>query len=655
MITPKCIILLARKKVKKVKLKIKLESALMIGGYSHSNPFADKCTASNPDGLPIIPASVIKGAIRMEFEKLFTPNCNKECDIEGDNTCDACKIFGKEGDYEGLVRFYDAHLKDKKEIFTEKKDRKEGDGKKDVPTGYGYNERPGVVINRKTRTSEDNKLFLFETTAQFDKSEQLEFEAKLDVSPSLKNDCDLWEKLRKAIALVFSIGGGRSRGLGFCQFDLIENSASDTMDDNIPPLSSNSVKVILSMNSQHITIGSNKPYQHFVQTHDYIPGSTLRGALAKGMVRKLKENGKGNGDIAEMLDENFTKSGLIFDDCLPTEGNTPSKIIPFSARTCKVHDGFLDDYTDINDKPHGVIDVVIPDLIYEKADLPIANLYKCSQSDCDNVMTDISGYYRKGAKYEKIEISKRVVTRSAQNRKLRNSAEGQLFSIESIEKPADKTFNFVGTVRNINSDMLTKLDEWNCKKLHVGAERSTGYGNIKIEFENLTEEKDIRKRIDKFNDTLKTNMDRCKKKWGELCKGEIGNETYFTVDLLSDTILLDENGLYAGLLPEEWEIKTDEGIIIAVAERIRSYARTELVSGFMFKLDSNGNKQFMSKRVQQAIKRGSVFVYKISADKLDEILPKLLDLEQKGIGERKEEGFGHIRICDEFHYEKEVY
>jgi CRISPR-associated protein Csx10 len=633
--------------VKTVKLNIKMESALMIGGYSHSNPFADKCTASNPDGLPVIPASVIKGAIRMEFEKLFAQKCTKgeKCD------CEACKIFGKEGDYEGLVRFYDAHLKDKKEIFTEKKDRKDDNGKKDVPTGYGYNERPGVVINRKTRTSEDNKLFLFETTAQFDKNEQLEFETKLDVSPLLKNDCDLWKKLRKAIALVFSIGGGRSRGLGFCQFDLIEDSASDTTNDNIPPLSGNSVKVILSMNSQHVTIGSNKPYQHFVQTHDYIPGSTLRGALAKGMVRKLKETGKGNGDIAEMLNENFTKSGLIFDDCLPTEGKTASKVIPLSARTCKVYNGFLDDYKDVSDKPHGVVDVVISDLIYDKAELPIANLYKCTQ--CSNVMTDISGYYKKGAKYEKVEISKRVVTRSAQNRKLRNSAEGQLFSIESIEKPADKTFNFVGTIRNINSDMLTKLDEWNCKNLHVGAEKSTGYGNIKIEFENLTGKKDIQKRIDKFNEKLKAKMAACKESWGEICKSGISDETYFTVDLLSDTILFDENGLYAGLMPEIWEIKTDEGII--VAERVRSYARTELVSGFMFKLDSSGNKQFMPKRVQQAIKRGSVFVYKIYGNKLDEILPELLKLEEKGIGERREEGFGHIRICDEFHYEKEVY
>ena len=46
--------------------------------------------------------------------------------------------------------------------------------------------------------------------------------------------------------------------------------------------------------------------------------------------------------------------------------------------------------------------------------------------------------------------------------------------------------------------------------------------------------------------------------------------------------------------------------------------------------------------------RGSVFLFKLN-DTADQ--QRLAEMEANGVGERREEGFGRVRVCDPFHYE----
>jgi CRISPR-associated protein Csx10 len=54
---------------------------------------------------------------------------------------------------------------------------------------------------------------------------------------------------------------------------------------------------------------------------------------------------------------------------------------------------------------------------------------------------------------------------------------------------------------------------------------------------------------------------------------------------------------------------------------------------------------------EYAIEAGSVFLFKCPTSQKDTILEALYNLEQQGIGKRLLEGFGRVRISDEFHQE----
>jgi len=55
----------------------------------------------------------------------------------------------------------------------------------------------------------------------------------------------------------------------------------------------------------------------------------------------------------------------------------------------------------------------------------------------------------------------------------------------------------------------------------------------------------------------------------------------------------------------------------------------------------------LMKDVELVTNRGSVYLF--STPQIDQWLPALEHLEQRGVGDRTCEGFGQIRVCDEFH------
>ena len=57
----------------------------------------------------------------------------------------------------------------------------------------------------------------------------------------------------------------------------------------------------------------------------------------------------------------------------------------------------------------------------------------------------------------------------------------------------------------------------------------------------------------------------------------------------------------------------------------------------------------LPKEKEMAIEKGSVFFFKYNGDDVEGLLQSLKDVEIKGIGLRKEEGFGRVYICDSFH------
>lgn len=639
-----------------VKLTITASTGLLIGGYSDTDIFADKATARLSDGQPVIPASVIKGAIRHEFERMFASGCTlkKNCN------CDACKLFGNEDTQTGLIRFEMAKLASdsQKNIFREM----DNNENKYRPSRQGYFVRPGVSINRKLGTSEEKRHFMFDTTELFDKP--LVFEVDLYLSDGLSENTKEWKHFKAATSAVFAIGGGKSRGFGHCTFKLDDIVEVSTAKHTLPTESD--LKVKLTLPGRHLTIGADKPYDKFTETKDFIPGTTLRGAIANAILRSLPKDKQ-----ADTLTTLFTNSNAKFDDCLITaEGGAASFTVPLSAVSCKVHSGFKtqkEGKTNPCSSPterHGVQDSLIPVLVRHLAELPVAESGKCPESDCKYELKPFTGYYhRENTKFKKcsnITIHKHIVTRTRQNRKLKSTEEGKLFSIESLTPTSvEDNLTFVGTIRNVNDELRPYLEKQHGQIISIGAETNLGYGAMKMELSSVDpgNSLDMAERLHRFNDKICTQLTSCRNKWTNLCRitDDHLQSIYFSVDLLANTILINkDNGLYQSLLDDD--IKLTDSVN---AKRVKgiAFARTELVGGFSFKVGNNGDRQHWPKRVQPAISRGSVFLYCIENVKEidDELIQALSTLEKDGLGERKEEGFGHIRICDEFHFAQEVY
>ena len=147
----------------------------------------------------------------------------------------------------------------------------------------------------------------------------------------------------------------------------------------------------------------------------------------------------------------------------------------------------------------------------------------------------------------------------------------------------------------------------------------------------------LKQRIDNFNAALQEVWEA----YSHLptVKMDAFEGTYFSVALQSDAILTSEDGGQRSMIltaPMLQEITGCE----AEVTLIRSFASYDYVGGW--------NAAWgLPKETDLATRTGSVFVFHTSD--ITSWIPALKTLENIGVGNRREEGFGQILICDPFH------
>lgn len=201
-----------------------LDTALCVGAGGSSGSLADKPILRNTDGNLLIPASQIKGRLRHECEKIAkglgwavcespTPNTmcpqreslseneeqkfhrDDEYKIDDKYHCLICQIFGNPS-LPSRVLFDDL-------ICTENPDY--------LPEVL----RPGVTINRRRRTAEEQKLYFLETSPV---NAKLQFTGQIHFLPN----CPNYAKVLIAAGLhhIHALGGSKSAGLGWLTWNL---------------------------------------------------------------------------------------------------------------------------------------------------------------------------------------------------------------------------------------------------------------------------------------------------------------------------------------------------------------------------------------------------------------------------------------------------
>lgn len=607
-----------------------IDTALCIGDSGSSETGADKSTVKTSDGKLYIPASTLKGIWRHACEAIArsqehfvckSPRAENMCprpkeELEKENTksirdnhCIICQIFGSPSS-ESRILINDLTLDN--DLKTE-------------TTAI----RSGVTINRNRRVAEDQRLYFTETSLP-----NAEFEFSGDVTIGRDITDEQIELVSAGLNYIHAIGSGKTRGLGWLSIVQTETPPAAQMVQAIEVGSEDCTELSIQVTLESpIITGGRKPSGQAVEAVQYIRGGLIRGALANALLADLKNREPDNDFEQLFLDDNAG----IFRNCTPG-----AKVLPATAAGCKDVSGFL------ADGKHGIFDTLLERIVSEKANW----MYQPNCPKCSGRVESQSGFYKAArASYKEKHLNTRLLTRVAINRQRKIAEDELLYHLTALDPIIVKNKKEAspdavesekvilhGSAR-IPSGLAEKVAQTLQQKVkRLGGGSSRGLGKVCIAVDKQQASDTLSKRIKVFNEGLQAVWQA----YADLPNTEIDpfEGTYFSVNLQSDAILTAEDGwqrsmrLTPPMLQEMAGCKTDVTLV-------RSFASYNYVGGW--------NAAWrLPKETELVTQMGSVFVF--HTPDIDKWLPKLQTLENIGIGNRREEGFGEIMICDPFHF-----
>ncbi len=383
------------------------------------------------------------------------------------------------------------------------------------------------------------------------------------------------------------------------------------------------------------------------ETLDYVPGNALLGALAEIHL---------SSDSAPNQFADFFLSGAVqyanlypanFHPEVLQSAELPVLPLPLTARSCKRFSGFRFDAEE--EIHHGVTDALIPLLLFsldgkKNHDIvePVSYCPVCADRRVDRQepLTHFLGYYRCGPRVEQIGRSDTkdnhgLRTRTGINYETRTAAQGIFYSREVLLEGSQ----FYGAYR-VNDSIQSSWESFVVEKaskekqIRVGNNRSRGFGLVELNLDTMAAETNamIETRVRKFNEALQA---RAKEHAVNL-----DTKLYVPITLTSDAILYD-NLLRPRLNLDEEYLSNRLGLAGSqVALQITGVRR---ITGWSVVWR-------MPKPDDLALTMGSVFVLALPEDS-PQVIDQLRMLQEAGIGSRRCEGFGQLRVASEFHYE----
>ena len=564
----------------------------------------DVTVKKDKDGYPIFNGKHIKGILRERVYQFKRALGVEEKEIE----TFVNNYFGKEGNYIknnsfNQIRFSNLTIKDKKSYAN----------KINVEKLIGN--RYGIRINRKTRSTVPQSLFNYEFL-----SRNNVFVGSLDINDNIKN-----EDLKFILACLFhldKIGGMKSRGIGKVRVKINgnylegENGVVETksLDKIISELKREDKKASTELKTDEFvkynyTLELEEPIVlksielgNYIKTRNSVQGSTVRGALIEYFCRKGYDlNVLKNIEASDATrEDNKVSLASLFETKyeIKNEGNKKVKIDKVISSDTEYKDGTK----------------------YERS----------SSSDFKATGNEIS-----------VKI----------NTKLKSAENGMLFNTEYINntKEEDKNNKQKNEIKfpteNIKLVGDLKLPrEISQEKfiVYIGKYKFKGFGKATITIKKYsdTNKADLEARINNLSAKVRKDIES---KIGKEAEKEIRNEIQdkdkkvICFDLYSDMIIpftdIYDAGeqflMLAGLKDENLKFNLK-----------RSFINTGKLEGFNI---INGVR-----KVDELIfTKGSVFTYIIEENACDSILEKLTKIEANGLGLRKNEGFGRVRICSE--------
>ncbi len=478
-------------------------SALSIGGRSAPRQGGDHATARAEDGRLILPASALRGALRLELERLLAGldpdgracSANREEASDPDAACDCavCRIFGESGVAAGRLRLEDAVLS--------------GDA---AEAGDVVVTRPRVAVSRRSRTVSEGLLGFLETCPPLSRKDA--FRARAMLVPRGASEDELEEDLRNlraACSALRGIGGSRARGLGWVRCEIQEPTGDAPQEEaSGRELSGDSLRLrFVAQAPLHLGLGP--PLGYFQPSRRYAPGSAVRGAVAFALL----EHGLCEpGDTA--FQRLFDAGGDTSFGAARPAGDVPSA----TRRECR------------SGSPH-VFDDLVAEVLRRQAaaaGLTLAAQHACTEPGCP-ALKSVPRPVRHGAELPQV----RVRTRTALNRHTGTSMDAKLFSHEVLEPTSrdgedpgrePRTLELVAEVCGLAGAGRRLLASLDGHDVWLGGKRAQGMGRCRLAVEagEAPEASRARRDIAALRHELVSGWEALRQAAGDLAKDLLG-------------------------------------------------------------------------------------------------------------------------------------
>jgi CRISPR-associated protein Csx10 len=387
-------------------------------------------------------------------------------------------------------------------------------------------------------------------------------------------------------------------------------------------------------------------------TLHYLPGSAIRGALATNFMRA------GGDEKKDEFLRLFLSDEVRFGNLYPGKNGKP---LPLTAWTCKLRPGFT------HDNGHGVWDLLLglaaKRVFGKDINAPVCreNHARSDQRGSGDGQVDLerfTGFYSYdrfnsydseiGA-WRKSGTDTRILARTSICSPLGTAKYGQLYSLEALEE-GQLFWGYIYCRDDVESKLQSlffperRSDGQEGRLLFLGTARNRGLGKVELYELSYAEDvnlygrnpADLKKRLQTFNENLRSHAVESDKK------------TYFSLTLDSDVILQDDLLRYMSYLDpramrEDLRSRTGEDHKwLERVELVLQVSSTRRLSGW-------NEKHGLPKDEALAVSMGSVFLYRYDGDDDETLVSGLQELEKEGLGQRRNEGFGYVCVCDPFH------
>jgi CRISPR-associated protein Csx10 len=373
--------------------------------------------------------------------------------------------------------------------------------------------------------------------------------------------------------------------------------------------------VTLELKSPVLVGGRRDPSAYFLPSRDYIPGGVLRAALALAITEGCPyytESEKYHWVQFAAMPECMSCSwrgicdlfGRMQISHLYKDG---ARVAPLTAYRCKYNPG------------HPTFDTLLA-----------RGRLRCPE--CIYRVERFSGYLN--GEYRDVTVKQRLIMRLSVDPYRGVAQDHQLYTLRVL----DTGQTFKGWLDIPGAGVIPENLE-----LRLGAKTTAGLGRAAVLFELADEPgwNTVEQRIERFQKVLRESV------------GAGKQYTYFTLTLLSDALpdmepTLAEAELAPTLALRKKLMKAvfpppllQDDLGVEVIKAVVDYK----VNGGYCTAERNNGRQ----KAALYVAAGSVFLCRVHGALNDAVLQELLRLEKHGVGLKTEDGYGALRVCDEFH------